>query len=127
MQQVTSELSTINQNIGATLVITVECICVLERSVFRGEFLHLSWLALALIWSQRFVYITGLQIGVKKRHFVTNWLWTCPTAANQLPPQARHYHPVPRQVRFKIICIVLFTIQSLQSNFTGNYVSKIDL
>ncbi len=30
-------------------------------------------------------------------------------------------------IQFKIICIALFTIQSLQSNFTGNYVSKIDL
>ncbi len=29
--------------------------------------------------------------------------------------------------RFKIICIALFTIQSLQSSFTGNYVSTIDL
>ncbi len=30
-------------------------------------------------------------------------------------------------IQFKIICIALFTIQSLQSNFTENYVSKIDL
>ncbi len=30
-------------------------------------------------------------------------------------------------IQFKIICIALFTIQSLQSNFTGNYVFKIDL
>ncbi len=30
-------------------------------------------------------------------------------------------------IQFKIICIALFTIQLLQSNFTGNYVSKIDL
>ncbi len=29
--------------------------------------------------------------------------------------------------QFKIICIALFTIQSLQSNFTGNAFSKIDL
>ncbi len=29
-------------------------------------------------------------------------------------------------VQFKIICIALFTIQSLQSSFTGNYVSTID-
>ncbi len=28
---------------------------------------------------------------------------------------------------FKIICLALFTIQSLQSSFTGNYVSAIDL
>ncbi len=30
-------------------------------------------------------------------------------------------------VKFKIICIALFMIQSLQSSFTGNYVSAIDL
>ncbi len=30
-------------------------------------------------------------------------------------------------IKSKIICIELFTIQSLQSNFTGNEVSKIDL
>ncbi len=29
--------------------------------------------------------------------------------------------------QFKIICTVLFTIQSLQSSITGNYVSTIDL
>ncbi len=28
---------------------------------------------------------------------------------------------------YKIICIALFTIQSLQSNFTGNLISKTDL
>ncbi len=33
-------------------------------------------------------------------------------------------HP---QIQFNIICIALFTIQSLQSSFTGNYVSTIDL
>ncbi len=30
-------------------------------------------------------------------------------------------------IQFKIICIALFTIQSMQSSFTGNYVSTIDL
>ncbi len=30
-------------------------------------------------------------------------------------------------IKFKIICIALFTIQSLQSSFPGNYVSTIDL
>ncbi len=29
--------------------------------------------------------------------------------------------------QFKIICIALFSIQSLQSSFTGNYISAIDL
>uniref|UniRef100_A0A671P5Y4 HNF1 homeobox a n=1 Tax=Sinocyclocheilus anshuiensis TaxID=1608454 RepID=A0A671P5Y4_9TELE len=35
----------------------------------------------------RFVYIIGLQIGVKRRHFATNWHWTCPTAANHTASQ----------------------------------------
>ncbi len=30
-------------------------------------------------------------------------------------------------IQFKIICVALFMIQSLQSSFTGNEVSKIDL
>ncbi len=30
-------------------------------------------------------------------------------------------------IQFNIICIALFTKQSLQSSFTGNYVSTIDL
>ncbi len=30
-------------------------------------------------------------------------------------------------VQFNVICIALFTIQSLQSSFTGNSVSTIDL
>ncbi len=34
---------------------------------------------------------------------------------------------VKNSIQFKIICITLFTLQSLQSNFTGYYVSKIDL
>ncbi len=34
---------------------------------------------------------------------------------------------VRRYIQFKIICISLFTIQPLQSSFTGNYVSTIDL
>ncbi len=32
-----------------------------------------------------------------------------------------------QQIQFKIICIVLFTKQSLQSSFTGNYISTIDI
>ncbi len=29
-------------------------------------------------------------------------------------------HSIQLKIEFKIICIALFTIQSLQSNFTGN-------
>ncbi len=34
---------------------------------------------------------------------------------------------IKNTIQFKIICIAIFTIQLLQSNFTGSEVSKIDL
>ncbi len=43
------------------------------------------------------------------------------------PPLTAVVHTGMGEIQFKIICLALFTIQSLQSHFTGNYVSKIDV
>ncbi len=72
-----------------------------------------------------------LLFNVKYYHYyIYIYIYTAAIMYEKNNNEFRHKNDVLHlhdSIQFKIICTVLFTIQSLQSSFTGNYVSTIDL
>ncbi len=94
---------------------------ILQLTSFMMQVSHSAQLADVDLWRQRYKVELLTASGARwlTDEFVCLLLLSWPRPISM-------QHSIA-SIQFKIICIALFTIQSLQSNFTGNYVSKIDL